>query len=58
MSLRFDNKKYPTTLVKRPSGLLQDGIERPAMMRSAKLPFQLDTKKLTEYRRPILINPN
>lgn len=56
MSLRFDDKEYPTTLVKRPSGLLQDGIERPAMMRSAKLPFQLDTKKLTEYRRPILIN--
>lgn len=34
MSLRFDDKEYPTTLVKRPSGLLQDGIERPAMMLS------------------------
>lgn len=54
--LRYDDKQYPDTLVKRNGKIHEDGIPRPAFNRACKLPYRLDVTKLKEYRRPIVQN--
>ena len=56
MVMRYDDKQYLDTLVKRNGSIHSDGIPRPGMMRTSKLPFQLDTDYLVTFRRPILQN--
>lgn len=54
--MKLDTKTYPTNLVKRNGKIHMDGLNRPAMMKTAKNEFLLDTAMLTEYRRPIKLN--
>lgn len=54
--MREDLREYSDTLVKRPNGLQNDGCPRPGMAISAKRKFQIDTKMLRKYLRPIKQN--
>lgn len=54
--LRLDTKVYPNNLVKRNGKIHNDGLARPAMMRTSKNQFQIDTVTLDKYRRPIKVN--
>jgi len=56
MLMRVDTRTHSNTLVKRNGKLHTDGIPRPGMMRSAKREFQLDTKYIRHFRRPIIQN--
>lgn len=56
MLMREDINIYPNNLVKRPSGICEDGVPRPGMALAAKRQFKLDTKMLAKYFRPIKQN--
>lgn len=56
MLMKEDVNTYPNNLVKRPSGICEDGVPRPGMALAAKRQFKLDTKLLAKYFRPIKQN--
>lgn len=55
-TMRLDTKEYPTDLVKRNGKVMPGGLDRPAMMDSAKRTFEIDTVMLAKYKRPIKQN--
>jgi len=56
MLMTHDDTEYSPTLVRRPSGVQNNGVPRPGMAASSKLPFEIDRKTLAKYRRPIKQN--
>lgn len=54
--MRYDDKKYPDTLVKRNGKIESDGVPRPAFNRACKREFLIDIDYLKKYRRPIIQN--
>jgi len=56
MRMRVDTRVHSDTLVKRNGKLHTDGTPRPGMMKAAKREFQLDTKYIRHFRRPIIQN--
>jgi len=55
-TMRLDTKTYPTDLVKRNGKVTTGGLQRPAMMATAKNAFQIDTPYLLKYKRAIKQN--
>ena len=55
-TMKYDDKDYSNSLVKRNGVVKDDGLARPGFLKATKREFRLDTVKLSEYRRPIVQN--